>query len=45
VLLFTEGNAFTTLQFDSLPEDPVPAEFVLDVAGKQDAKIKAGLGG
>lgn len=45
VLLFVEGNAFTTLEFDSGVSDPVPPEFVLDVAGKQDAKIKAGLGG
>jgi hypothetical protein len=43
VLLFVEGKAFTTLEFDSGPSDPVPPEFVLDVAGKQDAKIKAGL--
>jgi hypothetical protein len=45
VLVFTEGTAFTTLEFDSGPDDPVPPEFVLDVAGKQDEAIKAGLGG
>ncbi|KAA0100057.1 hypothetical protein CIW49_08300 [Mycolicibacterium sp. P1-18] len=45
VLLFTQGPAFVTLQFDSAAEDPVPPEFVLDVAGKQDQKITAGLGG
>jgi hypothetical protein len=45
VLLFTEGRAFTTLEFDGGPSDPVPPEFVLDVAGKQDQKIKTGLGG
>jgi hypothetical protein len=44
VLVFTEGTAFTTLEFDSAPDDPVPPEFVLDVANKQDQKIKAGLG-
>lgn len=44
VLLFVEGNAFTTLEFDSVAGDPVPPEFVLDVAGKQDAKIKSSLG-
>lgn len=43
VLVFTEGTAFVTLQFDSLPDDPVPTEFVLDVAQKQDEAIKAGL--
>ena len=45
VLVFTEGTAFTTLEFDSRPDDPVPAEAVLDIAKKQDEKIKAGLGG
>lgn len=45
VLVFTQGTAFTTLEFDSGPEDPVPAEAVLDIAGKQAEKIKAGLGG
>ena len=45
VLLFTQGPAFVTLQFDSAAEDPVPPEFVLDVAGKQDQKITAGLEG
>jgi cyanophycinase-like exopeptidase len=44
VLLFTQGSAFVTLEFDSAAEDPVPPEFVLDVAGKQDQKITAGLG-
>ena len=44
VLLFVEGKAFTTLEFDSGPSDPVPPEFVLDVATKQDQKIKTGLG-
>ncbi|MCP9271804.1 hypothetical protein [Mycolicibacterium arenosum] len=44
VLLFVEGNAFTTLEFDSIAGDPVPPEFVLDVAGKQDAKIASSLG-
>lgn len=45
VLVFTEGTAFTTLEFDSGPDDPVPPEFVVDVAQKQDQKSKAGLGG
>ena len=45
VVLFTQGKAFTTLEFDSGVSDPVPPEFVMDVAGKQDAKITAGLGG
>lgn len=45
VLLFTQGPAFTTLEFDSAAGDPVPAEFATDVAGKQAQKIAAGLGG
>jgi hypothetical protein len=45
VLLFAEGKTFTTLEFDSAPEDPVPPEFVNDVGQKQDAAIKAGLPG
>lgn len=44
VLVFSEGTAFTTLEFDSGPDDPVPPEFVLDIAQKQDEKLKAGLG-
>ncbi len=45
VVLFTQGDAFVTLEFDSAADDPVPSEFALDVAGKQDQKIRAGLGG
>ena len=45
VLMFTEGTASTTLEFDSGPKDPVPADAVLDIAKKQGEKIKAGLGG
>jgi hypothetical protein len=44
VLVFTEGKAFTTLEFDSASADPVPTEFVTDVGQKQDAAIKSGLG-
>ena len=43
VLLFTEGRAFTTIEFDSAPDDPVPPEVVNDIGQKQDAAIKAGL--
>jgi hypothetical protein len=45
VLLFTEGKAFTNLEFDSAPNDPVPPGFVTDVGQKQDAAIKNGLHG
>ena len=43
VLLFTEGKAFATIEFDSAADDPVPPDFVTDVDQKQDAAIKSGL--
>jgi hypothetical protein len=43
VLLFTQGKAFTNLEFDSAPNDPVPPAFVTDVGQKQDTAIKNGL--
>src|SRR5271165_5243945 len=43
VLLFTEGKAFTTLEFDSGPNEVAPPDFVTDVGQKQDAAIKNGL--
>jgi hypothetical protein len=42
-ILFTEGRAFVSIDFESPANDPVPPDFVLDVARKQDAAIKAGL--
>jgi hypothetical protein len=45
LLLFTEGKAFVTLEFDGAPNDPVPPEGVTDVGQKQDAAIKNGLPG
>jgi hypothetical protein len=45
VLLFNEGKAFTTIEFDSAPNDPVPPEIVTDIGQKQDAAITAGLPG
>ena len=39
VLLFTEGKAFVTLEFDSAPNDPVPPDFTQTVAAQQDAAI------
>jgi hypothetical protein len=45
VLLFTEGKAFTNLEFDSPANDPVPAGFVAGVGQKQDTAIKNGLHG
>jgi hypothetical protein len=45
ILVFSEGKAVTTIEFDSAANDPVPPEVVLDVGQKQDAAIKAGLPG
>jgi hypothetical protein len=45
VLLFTEGKAFTNLEFDSAPNAPVSTQFVTDVGQKQDTAIKNGLHG
>jgi hypothetical protein len=42
-IFFTEGKAFVTIDFESPANDPVPQDFVLDIARKQDAAIKAGL--
>jgi len=43
MVMFTEGKAFVVLEFDSPPNDPVPADVVRDLARKQDAAIKAGM--
>jgi hypothetical protein len=45
VLLFTEGKAFVTLEFDGPSFALAPPDFVLDVGHKQDDAIKKGLGG
>jgi hypothetical protein len=45
VLMFTEGKAFANLAFDSPLNDPLPPQFVTDVAQKQDTAIKNGLHG
>jgi hypothetical protein len=45
VLLFTEGKAFTNLEFDGPPNEPVSPGFVADVGQKQDTAIKNGLHG
>jgi hypothetical protein len=44
VLLFTQGKAFVTLEFDGPTYALAPSEFVLDVGHKQDEAIKKGLG-
>ncbi|WP_418002706.1 hypothetical protein ACNO8X_22010 [Mycobacterium sp. PDNC021] len=43
VVLFTEGKAFVTLEFDGPKDADAPPDFVKDVAQKQAAAIKSGL--
>lgn len=45
ILLFTEGKALATLQFDGPTDTLAPPDFVNDIGQKQDAAIKKGLGG
>nr|WP_253869652.1 hypothetical protein [Mycobacterium sp. 1164966.3] len=45
ILMFTEGKAFVTLQFDGPVDSLAPPDFVNDVGQKQDAAVKKGLGG
>lgn len=45
ILLFTEGRALVTMEFDGPPASLAPPEFVTDVGNKQDAAVKKGLGG
>jgi hypothetical protein len=42
-LMFSEGKAAVTIEFDSAANDPVPPENALDIARKQDAAVKNGL--
>ena len=41
-VIFGEGKVVALVEFESAPNDPVPADVALDVARKQDAAIKAG---
>ena len=45
ILLFTEGKAFVTMEFDGPRDSLAPPGFVNDLGQKQDAAIKKGLGG
>jgi hypothetical protein len=45
ILMFTEGKAFVTLEFDGPVEALPPPEFVKGVGQKQDDAIKKSLGG
>lgn len=44
MLLFTQGKAFVTMEFDGPSFALAPPEFVADVGHKQDEAIKKGLG-
>ena len=44
-LVFSEGKAFVQIEFFKPGNDPLKPDFVLDVARKQDAAVKAGLPG
>ncbi|MFE6857427.1 hypothetical protein [Nocardia sp. NPDC057668] len=43
VVAFSEGKAFSILEFNSTTGERVPDEVAIAIAGKQDAAIKAGL--
>ena len=43
VLTFTQGNAFTTVEFDGPANDPVPLDLVTDYGQKQAAVIQDAL--
>jgi hypothetical protein len=45
VVLFTQGRAFTALEFEGPADAAVPPDFVTDVGHKQVAAIKNGLPG
>jgi hypothetical protein len=41
--VFVEGRAMVDLESDCVIGNPTPADVMLDLAGKQDAAVKAGL--
>ena len=43
VLIFQQGTVFVVMQFNSAPDDPVPADLVTAVGQKQSDAIKSGL--
>jgi hypothetical protein len=45
VLLFTQGRALVSLEFDSAPNDPIDADVATDIGRKQDTAIRKGLPG
>jgi hypothetical protein len=45
VVLFTEGKVLVMLEFDGPADTLPPPDFINDIAQKQDAAVKKGLGG
>jgi hypothetical protein len=43
VLLFTEGKAATTVEFDGPPKDPAPTDAIVEYGQQLDNAIKKGL--
>jgi hypothetical protein len=43
VLLFTEGNAAGSIEFEGPAKDPVPLDMITEYGQKQDAAIKESL--
>jgi hypothetical protein len=43
VLLFTEGKALVSMEFDGAPNEPIAPDVAKDIGRKQDAAIKSGL--
>ncbi|MGY4711431.1 hypothetical protein ACXDF8_18025 [Mycolicibacterium sp. CBM1] len=43
VLLFTQDNVLARVEFDGLPGQPAPADFVTNVGQKQEIALRVGL--
>jgi hypothetical protein len=43
VLTFTQGNAFTTIEFEGPSNDPVPIDLVTEYGQRQDTAIRDAL--
>ncbi|AKK30345.1 hypothetical protein AB431_08400 [Mycobacterium sp. EPa45] len=43
VLLFTEGSTLARVEFDGLPGQPAPADFITNVGQKQAIALRVGL--
>jgi hypothetical protein len=43
VILFSQGKALVSMNFESAPNDPVPPDVAKDIATKQAAAVEAGL--